>query len=137
VPLYQPFAAAPTADGGLVIFERTLGRVRHLSSTGELSTIATLPDAIVAGAIDPAGNVVVATDEDRFFLLAAGDAASPAPGSPPLAIGGTGLPGVETGPFADARVAAPETMTFDDDGNLYLGYRDAMRVLRVRVTLAP
>ena len=133
----------PTPDGGFVITDSDNNRLRRVSSSGVISTIAgngQLGDAGDGGpatsaqlqnpngiAVGPNGSIYVVQDENhRVRMIDSSGIIHAAIGT-----GQQGCSGFDGGPATSAELTTPNDVTFDQRGNLYLTDAGCGVVLRM------
>ena len=124
--LTDPTGVAIDRDGGLVIADRGNGRIRRVSRSGTIRTVAEGLQAPHAVGVGSRGTIVVAEAGGRRILRLQ-------PGAPPVAIAGDGGIGFcgDGGPARAAFLRRPEGLAVDAAGNVYIADTGNNRVRRV------
>ena len=111
-------------EGNLYIADRDNNAIRRLSSSGAITTVATVfhPSAL---AMDAAGNLYASTLDSRIMRIDSKGAAT--------VFAGTGAAGSsgDGGPAVSAMLNYPAGLTFDATGNLYVADYNDHRVRRI------
>lgn len=146
--LEAPTGVAPTADGGLLIADRDNNRVRRVSRTGTITTVAggerngfsgDCGRATAAGLSFPTG--VTATGDGGFLIADAIDhrirRVSRAGIVTTVAGTGTGGFSGDRGAATAARLRGPTAVATTPDGGFFIADRDNNRIRRVSPAEAP
>jgi trimeric autotransporter adhesin len=124
--LTDPTAVAFDRDGRLLIADRGNGRIRSVSRSGVIGTVAEGLPGAHAIAVGPKGTILVAEARERRILRLS-------PDSPPVAIAGDGGVGFcgDGGPARVSFLRRPEGLALDAGGNLYVADSGNNRIRRV------
>jgi sugar lactone lactonase YvrE len=124
--LTDPTGVASDRDGGLLVADRGNGRLRGVSRSGTIRTVAEGLRAPQAVAVGLRGAIFVAEAGARLILRLAS-------GSPPVTVAGDGGIGFcgDGGPARAAFLRRPAGLALDATGNVYIADTGNNRVRRV------
>jgi hypothetical protein len=140
--LSNPSSVAPTADGGFLIADTTNERVRRVSPTGTITTVAGTGTSGFSGDGGPAtaaklfNPISVSVTADGGFLIADLDGQRVRKVSPSgtiTTVAGDGTPGFsgDGGPATAAQLNSPSAVVATADGGFLIADRRNFRVRRV------
>jgi hypothetical protein len=128
---HWPVAMGRAPDGSILVAESQTGRIRRVTTDGQLETAAQLGEGLTALAVDAAGNAYVATTSHRIYFLGAGDDGALPPGVEPVHVAGDGQPSLDEGPALTSSLRAPVHLSVTPSGDVLASMGDGQMVVRL------
>jgi uncharacterized protein (TIGR03437 family) len=138
--LYFPNSLAVDDSGNLFIADGSNGRIRKVSASGVITTVAGDRSAAATSQDGPAGTAMLSPGAlalgpagELYFSDAGTRIRKLTSSGMIVTIAGTGTQGYsgDGGPATAARFAGPQAMRFDESGNLYIADQGNHRIRRI------